>query len=233
MSVHPGFGGQAFIPEVLDKIAVARAEIDERGATRWSSRSTAASTSTTAPLAAEAGADILVAGSAVFRADDPAAAARRSGPPPTVPDTTVTVPVARRPRCWRLRRRRRRHARRQRRTQGGGAPDRSRLRGARARGHPRRHRRGCGRAPPMADGFAGLVVTTGGTGFGPRDLTPGRHPSRDRARGARLGRGDAAGQRRRRAAVRHARTRGVRHHRCGAGLQPARARASGAVEASR
>ena len=32
MSVHPGFGGQAFIPEVLDKLRAARAVIDERGA---------------------------------------------------------------------------------------------------------------------------------------------------------------------------------------------------------
>ena len=30
MSVHPGFGGQAFIPEVLDKVRAARAVIDER-----------------------------------------------------------------------------------------------------------------------------------------------------------------------------------------------------------
>src|SRR6476646_9480213 len=31
MSVNPGWGGQAFIPEVLDKVAVARKEIDARG----------------------------------------------------------------------------------------------------------------------------------------------------------------------------------------------------------
>ena len=31
MSVNPGFGGQAFLPEVLDKLAAARALVDERG----------------------------------------------------------------------------------------------------------------------------------------------------------------------------------------------------------
>jgi ribulose-phosphate 3-epimerase len=76
MSVHPGFGGQAFIPSVLDKLVVARKVVDERhlpveleidgGINR-----------TTAPQAAAAGADILVAGSAIFHADDPAAAARQ------------------------------------------------------------------------------------------------------------------------------------------------------------
>jgi ribulose-phosphate 3-epimerase len=75
MSVHPGFGGQAFIPSVLDKLAVARKVVDERdlaveleidgGINR-----------DTAPRAAAAGADILVAGSAIFHADEPAAAAR-------------------------------------------------------------------------------------------------------------------------------------------------------------
>jgi ribulose-phosphate 3-epimerase len=76
MSVHPGFGGQAFIPSVLDKLVTARKVVDERhlpveleidgGISR-----------TTAPQAAAAGADILVAGSAIFHADDPAAAARQ------------------------------------------------------------------------------------------------------------------------------------------------------------
>jgi ribulose-phosphate 3-epimerase len=64
MSVNPGWGGQAFIPEVLDKVAAARAEID--GGINVD----------TAADAAAAGADILVAGSAVFHADDPAAAGR-------------------------------------------------------------------------------------------------------------------------------------------------------------
>jgi ribulose-phosphate 3-epimerase len=69
MSVFPGFGGQRFIPEVLDKIRELRdagyaglIEVDG-GIDRE-----------TAPLAAEAGADVLVAGSAVFGVADRKAA---------------------------------------------------------------------------------------------------------------------------------------------------------------
>ena len=43
----------------------------------------------------------------------------------------------------------------------------------------------------MADGFAGLIVSTGGTGFAPRDQTPEGTRSADRTRGAGTGRGDA------------------------------------------
>ena len=62
----------------------------------------------------------------------------------------------------------------------------------------------------LADGFAGLVVTTGGTGFGPRDLTPeGTRAVIEReAPGHR--RGDPAGERRRRPRLRHAVARRVR-----------------------
>lgn len=71
MSVHPGFAGQAFIPSVLDKIRELRGKhptlmiqidggIDQK----------------TAILAREAGADNLVAASAVFKAKDPVAAIR-------------------------------------------------------------------------------------------------------------------------------------------------------------
>jgi len=76
MSVHPGWGGQPFIPEVLDKVRAARRIIDERrlpveieidGGIKEQ----------TAALAAAAGVDILVAGSAIFHADDPLDAARR------------------------------------------------------------------------------------------------------------------------------------------------------------
>jgi ribulose-phosphate 3-epimerase len=75
MSVHPGFGGQAFIPEVLDKVRAARELVEERGFAVELEIDGGISVDT-APLAAEAGADILVAGSAIFRAPDPAAAAR-------------------------------------------------------------------------------------------------------------------------------------------------------------
>ena len=74
MSVHPGFGGQAFIPEVLDKVRAARAEIDAHGyAARISIDG--GINAETAVAAGAAGVDILVAGSAVFRAPDPVAAA--------------------------------------------------------------------------------------------------------------------------------------------------------------
>jgi ribulose-phosphate 3-epimerase len=76
MSVHPGFGGQAFIPSVLDKLARARHLVDERGLA-VELEIDGGINRETAPRAAAAGADILVAGSAIFHADDPAAAARQ------------------------------------------------------------------------------------------------------------------------------------------------------------
>jgi ribulose-phosphate 3-epimerase len=76
MSVHPGFGGQAFIPSVLDKLSAARRVVDE-GGLPVELEIDGGINRETAPRAAAAGADILVAGSAIFHADDPAAAARQ------------------------------------------------------------------------------------------------------------------------------------------------------------
>src|SRR5690349_7923342 len=76
MSVHPGFGGRAFIPSVLDKLTTARRVVDE-GALSVELEIDGGINQETAPRAAAAGADILVAGSAIFHADDPAAAARQ------------------------------------------------------------------------------------------------------------------------------------------------------------
>jgi ribulose-phosphate 3-epimerase len=85
MSVHPGWGGQSFIPEVLEKVSAARRVIDERGLSAEVEIDGGINVET-APAAAAAGADILVAGSAIFHEDDPAGAARRirdaAWPPP-------------------------------------------------------------------------------------------------------------------------------------------------------
>ncbi len=75
MSVNPGWGGQAFIPEVLDKVSAVRKEIDARNLACEIEIDGGINVDTAADAAA-AGVDILVAGSAVFRADDPVAAAR-------------------------------------------------------------------------------------------------------------------------------------------------------------
>jgi ribulose-phosphate 3-epimerase len=75
MSVHTGFGGQPFIPSVLDKVRAAREAIDGRGLA-VELEIDGGITLDTAPLAAAAGVDILVAGTAVFGRPDPAAAAR-------------------------------------------------------------------------------------------------------------------------------------------------------------
>jgi ribulose-phosphate 3-epimerase len=76
MTVRPGFGGQAFIPEVLPKIRRARGLIDEAGATADVEIDGGVNL-TTVDEAVAAGGDILVAGSAVFDGKDPSAAAAR------------------------------------------------------------------------------------------------------------------------------------------------------------
>ncbi len=74
MTVFPGFGGQSFMPEVMDKVSLARKEIDaahlaldlevDGGIDR-----------VTAPVATRAGANVLVAGSAIFSQSSPLDAA--------------------------------------------------------------------------------------------------------------------------------------------------------------
>lgn len=73
MSVNPGFGGQAFIPEVLDKVEVARKIIDSRGLATDIEIDGGIGPDTIR-MAREAGVDVFVAGSAVFAAPDPVAA---------------------------------------------------------------------------------------------------------------------------------------------------------------
>jgi ribulose-phosphate 3-epimerase len=69
MSVNPGFGGQKFIEAVLPKISALRSEIDRRGLPT-EIEVDGGIDPVTAPAVIEAGATILVAGSAVFHAKD-------------------------------------------------------------------------------------------------------------------------------------------------------------------
>jgi len=73
MSVEPGFGGQSFIPEVLDKVRAARRMVDT-GHLQLLVEIDGGINATTIEHAAEAGVDCFVAGSAVYGADDPARA---------------------------------------------------------------------------------------------------------------------------------------------------------------
>lgn len=70
MSVFAGFGGQKFIPETTDKVRMLRAEIDRRGLKTMIEVDGGVNADNAAMLF-EAGADVLVAGSAVFKAADP------------------------------------------------------------------------------------------------------------------------------------------------------------------
>jgi ribulose-phosphate 3-epimerase len=72
MTVEPGFGGQAFLDLCLPKVRRARELLDRRGLDLWLQVDGGVSADTI-ERCAEAGADMFVAGSAVFTADDPAA----------------------------------------------------------------------------------------------------------------------------------------------------------------
>jgi ribulose-phosphate 3-epimerase len=69
MSVNPGFGGQSFIPGALDKIRRLKAIIQERGLNTLIEVDGGVNSTTIGDIS-RAGADIFVAGSAIFNADD-------------------------------------------------------------------------------------------------------------------------------------------------------------------
>ena len=71
MSVNPGFGGQKFIPQTLEKIRQVRKMIDEKGL-NVHIEIDGGVTFENAPSILAAGADVLVAGNTVFKASDPA-----------------------------------------------------------------------------------------------------------------------------------------------------------------
>ena len=73
MTVEPGFGGQKFLDLVLPKIRRAREMLDNRDASVWLQVDGGVGDETI-ERAAEAGADVFVAGSAVYGAQDPSGA---------------------------------------------------------------------------------------------------------------------------------------------------------------
>jgi ribulose-phosphate 3-epimerase len=72
MTVVPGFGGQPFMPEMLEKVSVA-AEWRERDGLDFHIEVDGGITVATAAESLAAGADVLVAGTSVFKARDAAA----------------------------------------------------------------------------------------------------------------------------------------------------------------
>ncbi len=73
MSVEPGFGGQSFMPSAIEKAKVLRAECDRLGLWDMLIEVDGGINLTTGRQMTEAGANVLVAGSALFKAQDPAA----------------------------------------------------------------------------------------------------------------------------------------------------------------
>ncbi len=84
MAVNPGFGGQSLIDRVFPKIARIRNELDRRGLSTWLQVDGGVKIDN-AWRFVDAGADVLVSGSGVFKADDRAAAIaaiKAAAPPP-------------------------------------------------------------------------------------------------------------------------------------------------------
>lgn len=76
MSVEPGFGGQKFLPATPQRLAALDAERKRRGC-EVLLEVDGGINAETGPLCVQAGADWLVAGNSLFRAQDPAAVVRR------------------------------------------------------------------------------------------------------------------------------------------------------------
>jgi ribulose-phosphate 3-epimerase len=70
MTVFPGFGGQSFIADVMPKVAEARAEVEASGLA-LDIEVDGGIDITTGPVAAAAGANVFVAGSAIFGHERP------------------------------------------------------------------------------------------------------------------------------------------------------------------
>jgi ribulose-phosphate 3-epimerase len=75
MTVEPGFGGQSFLDVVLPKVRRARELIDRHGGSVWLQVDGGVSANTI-ERCADAGADVFVAGNAVYGAEDAAQAVR-------------------------------------------------------------------------------------------------------------------------------------------------------------
>jgi ribulose-phosphate 3-epimerase len=76
MTIKAGFGGQEFLPEMLDKVRMARRRV-AAGQLEVRIEVDGGIAEDTIAAAAEAGADAFVAGTAVYAADDPAEAVRK------------------------------------------------------------------------------------------------------------------------------------------------------------
>jgi ribulose-phosphate 3-epimerase len=66
MSVHPGYSGQAFMPEAIEKVAQVRKNLDSLNSTAWL-QVDGGITADTLPKMKAAGTDVFVAASAIFR----------------------------------------------------------------------------------------------------------------------------------------------------------------------
>lgn len=77
MTVNPGFGGQRFIPETLTKLRRVREMLNDNRLSHVELQVDGGIDETTAPLVVEAGASVLVAGTAIFGQTDRAAAIQR------------------------------------------------------------------------------------------------------------------------------------------------------------
>ena len=76
MSVNPGFGGQSFIERTYAKTRALRTLLEEEGASDVLIEIDGGVGTGNAKALVDAGANVLVAGSSVFRAEDPLAAAK-------------------------------------------------------------------------------------------------------------------------------------------------------------